>query len=119
MFAKWQEMILHNFKNKIYRRFPYLGISDCPANITYVPNFDEAVKQHMSEEMKGVCIDYGTMRYKVEYRNEDYPDNKDWEHPKFNQDSDTAFYHAVMENGIIDVEKSVKEEGVYRVERSL
>lgn len=119
VFAKWQEMILHNFKNKIYRRFPYLGISDCPANITYVPNFDEAVKQHMSEEMKGVCIDYGTMRYKVEYRNEDYPDNKDWEHPKFEQDSDTAFYHAVMENGIIDVEKSVKEEGVYRVERSL
>ena len=69
--------------------------------------------------MKGVYIDYGTMRYKVEYRNEDYPDNKDWEHPKFEQDSDTAFYHAVMENGIIDVEKSVKEEGVYRVERSL
>ena len=104
--VKYREIIKRRFQNQNEFRVPFLGCQECIANVEWVDDFDKAVEENMEKEMKTSGeIDYGFMRSRMKFRNGGRPVNDDWVNPVWDETADTSFYHAVMNNGIINVEE--------------
>lgn len=106
---KYREIIKRRFQKQSEFRVPFLGCSECIANVEWVDDFDKAVEENMEECMKTSGeIDYGFMRCRMKFRNGGMPANNDWDNPVWNEAADATFYHAVMKNGVVDA-----REGIY------
>lgn len=104
--VKYKEIIKRRFQNQNEFRVPFLGCQECIANVEWVDDFDKAVEENMESEMKTSGeIDYGFMRSRMKFRNGGRPVNDDWDNPVWNETADATFYHAVMNNGIINAEE--------------
>lgn len=104
---KYREIIKRRFMEQSEFRTPFLGCSECIADVTWIDNFEKAICENMDEEMKiSGNIDYGFMRCRMKFRNGGHPDNNNWDNPVWNEAADPTFYHALMKNGIITVEEA-------------
>lgn len=70
VFEKQKAEILNRFKKQIYRRQPFLGMSEYnDTEITWVPDFEKAAEENISDEVKCGTTDYGWMLYLIQYPN--------------------------------------------------
>ena len=101
VFEKQKAEILNRFKKQIYRRQPFLGMSEYnDTEITWVPDFEKAAEENISDEVKCGTTDYGWMLYLIQYPNK----TKKGINYK-SGDVYPLFYHPILKHGIVNVDE--------------